>query len=341
MMNIVIFASGDFPYLTIKELINNNNFNISGIVTSHYHNINYDNIIDIGKRNNIPLYVVGKKESLYYNDAIKEWLIKRHAQIFCVISFKFLPSDILQIPSVTSFNIHASLLPLLKGAAPINWAIRYGLKETGLTSFILNNKIDSGDIVEQKKIKISKDDNFGSMYKKLSEECVDFTINTLKFFQNKNWQDKLIKQNNENDIKYPFAPKLTFTNTKLDINKDKIDIQSINRQIKSLSPYDGPHATLKAAIPNNSSNIIKEYQIKIYDAHIEKYNKLMYDKDKYKQCNIITDGKTYFYIIDNNIGKYVLSIDEIQIMGKKRLKIKEFLAGFQIARKENVQLNIS
>lgn len=345
ILNIVIFASGDFPFPTIKELITNKNFNVKGIVTSYYQNKIYENIADISRYNDIPLYIIGKGEKVD-SENIKRWLIEKQADVFCVISFKYIPEDILKIPKITSFNVHASLLPLLKGAAPINWAIRYGLKETGLTSFVLDKKIDSGKIIDQVNIKIKKDDNFGSLYTILSKLCVDFTIKTLFKLNDKNWTKYLLEQKicDVKDNKFYHAPKLTSNNTQLEISQDEhvnVDIQYIDRQVKSLYPFDGPNALLQAINTDFPNKIVKEYKIKLCKTCLLKYDRLMYHKENFNEHNILTDGKTYMYIISNDANsKYVLSIEEIQILGKKRLKIKEFLAGFQIARRDNIQLNI-
>ena len=106
------------------------------------------------------------------------------ADIFVVVAFKILPKIIWEIPSKGTINIHASLLPQLRGAAPINWAIINGLRKTGLTSFYINEDIDTGDIIMKKELEISENDNFGSLYTKLKKLSAGFIIDTIESIEN-------------------------------------------------------------------------------------------------------------------------------------------------------------
>merc|ERR1711991_570524 len=103
--------------------------------------------------------------------------------IIVVVAFKILPKKLWEIPKLGTINIHASILPNLRGAAPINWAIINGLKKTGLTSFLINEGMDTGDIIKIKEIKINEDDNFGSLYEKLRSLSGNFILDTIDEIQ--------------------------------------------------------------------------------------------------------------------------------------------------------------
>ena len=155
---ILFFGSGDFPVRTLEHLINTG-YDISGVVTSHDKNhFEEKRVRDIARENNIDCITVGSTRE----PELLQWLDAHPAEIFCVISFKYLPKEVLTRASLCAFNIHASLLPFLRGAAPINRAILYGFKETGLTAFRLTDKIDCGNILENTKVSIDAVENFGT-----------------------------------------------------------------------------------------------------------------------------------------------------------------------------------
>lgn len=344
-IDIVLFCSGDFPYYTIKRLISEKKYRVKGIVTSLYKTITgKENIINISKNNNIPYYVIKSNDDIK-NDVFKEWLYEKNADIFCVISFKYLPQSIITIPSITSFNIHASMLPFLRGAAPINWAIRNGFKETGLTSFVLNSKIDCGDIIGNIKEKILPDDNFGTLFERLSKLCADFTCKTIDKLSKKGWENNLIGQpsvNSISDVPQLFAPKLTSDNSKLRLNATDgtlyTDGNYVYDIIRSMAPYYGCECKIKVF---NDICLVKEYDAKIYNAKKIEYKNEIYLKWNNKSLisNIITDGKTFMYIMDISKRNFI-SIEEIQIIGRKRLNIADFLSGFQIARNNKLSIRI-
>ena len=133
--------------------------------------------------------------------------------IIVVVAFKILPKEVWSIPSIGTVNIHASLLPNLRGAAPINWAIINGLKKTGLTSFYINQGIDTGDIILQKEIEINEDDNFGSLYEKLKKKTGNFILTTLECINNGVRKSQLVTTN------LLSAPKLNKENTRINWSK--------------------------------------------------------------------------------------------------------------------------
>ena len=342
--SIIFFGSGDFPYPTFKAIVENEVYDVKGLVTSPYKPYFYSETLkDVAERNNIPVFSTHKPNCA----ELVEWLKEKETDIFCVISYKFLSNDILRIPKITAFN-HASLLPFFKGAAPINWAIKYGMKSTGLTSFVMDDKIDSGEIINNIKIPIEEIDDFGTVYNRLSVLSVGFTIDTIqKITAHRDWRRYLLLQPDYDlcDVKYMYAPKLTDDNTRIPIKHGELpDSDVLYNHIRSLSPNIGTPCKLQVyklyeyenAVPAYHSSLAKEYDIKIYKAHIKAMNL----EDKQTKGNVVTDGKTYMVFKTHSTYNY-LSIDEIQIAGKKKMPIKDFLPGFQWGREKDVYLVIT
>ena len=344
-ISIVFFGSGDFPYPTFKTIIENDIYDVRGLVTSTYKpQFQNETLKDVADRHNIPVYSTHKPNC----PELVEWLKEKAADIFCVISYKFLSNEILRIPKITAFNVHASLLPFFKGAAPINWAIKDGMKSTGLTSFVMDDKIDSGEIIHNIKIPIEDSDDFGTIYNRLSVLSVGFTIDTIqRITAHRDWRRYLLLQPDYDlcDVKYMYAPKLTDENTRIPIKYGELpDSDVLYNHIRSLSPNIGTPCKLQVyklyeienAVPQYHSSLVKEYDIKIYKAHIKAMNL----EDKQTKGNVVTDGKTYMVFKTRSTYNY-LSIDEIQIAGKKKMPIKDFLSGFQWGRDKDVYLVIT
>ena len=244
--SIIFFGSGDFPYPTFKTIVENEVYDVKGLVTSPYKPYFYSETLkDVAERNNIPVFSTHMPNCA----ELVEWLKEKEADIFCVISYKFLSNDILRIPKITAFNIHASLLPFFKGAAPINWAIKYGMKSTGLTSFVMDDKIDSGEIINNIKIPIEDSDDFGPIYNRLSVLSVGFTIDTIqKITAHRDWRRYLLLQPDYKltDVKYMYAPKLTDDNTRIPIKYGELpNSDELYNHIRSLSPNIGTPCKLQ------------------------------------------------------------------------------------------------
>ena len=218
-----------------------------------------------------------------------------------------LPKVIWSIPNLGTINLHASLLPNYRGAAPINWALINGEKYTGVTTFFIDDKIDTGDILLQKRIKINKTDNAEDLHNSLSKIgslLINETINGVV-----NNSIKSSKQ--EPNKSYKTAYKLNKYNIKINWKSKAIDIYN---KIRGLSPYPGARTTIIDSNDNTKKNII------IYDSEYKLIN------NKLNPGHIII-SKNDFKI--NCIDGYIQLID-IKIEGKKRMKIKSFLNGFNI-----------
>ena len=352
--NIVFFGSGDFPVPTFKSLIDCG-YNITGLVTSHDKVFfNDKRLCEIAKQYNIPTYV---PDSLTDEKFIK-WLQDKNADIFCVISYKFLPKELLEIPTLTAFNVHASLLPFLKGPAPIYWAIRRGFNITGLTSFVLNNKVDDGDIISNLEVNIDKNDTYGTLHQKLSEKCSKFTIDTIiKLLESTDINKILIKQPrfDINNFVYRYdtimcAPKITSQDEECTVDTEYryaefgmpsfvsdysiyyVPIEELYRKVQSLSPHIGvrccfhilPKKAFEKTGDRNTKKVIisfKIYEAELVDSHFN-------EPQTYIHSLVESDGKSYLYLF-SAYSKKALSVKTIQLSGKRKMGIKDFLNGFK------------
>lgn len=235
------------------------------------------------------------------------------ADLFVVVAFRMLPEMVWSMPPKGTFNLHASLLPQYRGAAPINHVIINGEKETGLTTFLLDKEIDTGEILLQEKVKIEDSDNAGSLHDKLMILGNDLVVNTIKMIEEgklaSKSQDDIIKE--DNLILQP-APKIFKEDCKIDWTKDAV---SINNFVRGLSPYPAAHTQL---ISDNDDVL----DLKIFDLSLEKRN-----NDDMNLYDVITDGKTFLKVVLND---YFVSIKMIQQAGKKAMPISDFLRGARL-----------
>ena len=320
---IVFFASGDFAIDTFEMLVKNGS-NIVGLVTSldsvKFHK---NTIKEVAERLRIPYYVV-KNGDMEKDTFFIDWLTRMKADIFCVISFKKLPKGIIKLANKCAFNVHASLLPFLRGAAPINWAIRLGYKETGLTAFVLSDQIDCGDIIANTKVKIATGEQYTTLYKKLSDECIDFTNFVIEeVLSRENWKQFLIKQPSYN-------PEFEYTIHAHKVNHDyfnchwvSFSAERFKRLLDSVNDI-GVACYIKA---RDKDNNIHEFPAKIHEVE------LIEDCEDYCVQKTESDGKTFIRINFNDMSS--LLIKKIQIVGKKVMDVGDFLNGFRYFRDEN------
>jgi methionyl-tRNA formyltransferase len=232
-------------------------------------------------------------------------LKKFEADLFVVVAFRKLPEIVWQIPKKGTFNLHASLLPQYRGAAPINWAIINGEQITGVTTFFINEKIDTGDILLSKSVEILNTDNLGDLHDKLMKIGGELIIETINGIE-KNTITPQNQLNTVNNLKD--APKIFSETCKIDWQKSAHEIYNL---IRGLSPYPG--AFLLADENGKTLNI------KVFSAEI-----LPDDLNQPFE----TDDKTFWKIKTN---KGSLNLLELQFPGKKRLSIKEILQGKKVS----------
>ncbi|MEO8399334.1 MAG: methionyl-tRNA formyltransferase [Ignavibacteriaceae bacterium] len=297
-MKIVFMGTPDFAIPSLKILLNSKH-QILAVVTSpdkqrgRGQKVSYTPIKEFALKNNITFL---QPEKLKDKNFIEN-LNQIGADLFVVVAFKILPKEVFSIPSKGSFNLHGSLLPKYRGAAPIQWALIKGEKETGVTTFKLEEKVDTGNIYLQKKIKINDDDNFGTLHDKLSELGAQTVFETVNKIEKGNY--KLLQQNNSEATP---APKITKEICEIDWNKSAEEIHNL---VRGLSPYPGAFFKYK-------DKILKIYKTEVvYSSNIKPF--------EFRQ------NKSELII---GCGENSLKILEIQQEGKRRMEIQEFLKGF-------------
>ncbi|MBO7288086.1 MAG: methionyl-tRNA formyltransferase [Bacteroidales bacterium] len=242
-----------------------------------------------------------------------EELSSYKADLFIVVAFRMLPEVVWSMPPMGTFNLHASLLPQYRGAAPINHAIINGEKETGLTTFLLDKEIDTGEIIMQEKVVIEDDETAGTLHDKLMYLGNKVVVETIKMIEegkvHSQSQTTIIERDN---LQLKPAPKIFKEDCKIDWTKDA---KSIYDFIRGLSPYPAAHTQFVSE--NNETLDIKVFEVALKENKSE-------DKELYK---IKTDGKSYLDVV---LGNNNISIKVIQQAGKKAMPIADFLRGTRL-----------
>lgn len=234
------------------------------------------------------------------NEAFLTELKALDADLFVVVAFRMLPEVVWSMPKLGTINLHASLLPQYRGAAPINWAIINGEKETGVTTFFIQHEIDTGKIIYQEKIAIREDENVGELYAELMQLGAKVLRKTVDAIAANSYPQ--IPQDHITDIKH--APKIFKETCRIDFSKDADYVYNF---IRGLSPYPAAFTMLNGKV------------FKIYAAAKRSLPPVINTTTGYE-----TDGKT-FLLFNCNGG--AIEVKECQLEGKKRMGIEEFLRG--------------
>ncbi len=290
--------------VTILAAIHGSKHKIVGVVT------NVDKPAGRGKKistSAVKDYAVAQQLPLLQPSSLKDPtfimdLQALEADVFVVVAFRMLPKVVWSIPAKGTFNLHASLLPAYRGAAPINWAIINQEKESGVTTFLIDEKIDTGNVLLQEKIQLEKGETAGSLHDKLASLGGKVTIDTLEALQKGIEAQPQLTDGTEKD-----APKLTKENTRIDWNKS---LDEIEAHVNGLSPY--PVAWTELC--ENE----KKARIKIYGVKVELC------KHDYPQQRIVIENKQMK--IAHSQG--FLHCESIQMPNKRRMEVKDLLNGY-------------
>lgn len=296
----------DFAVTSLKVLIENN-FNIVCVVTApdkpagRGQKINQSAVKKFAIKNNIPTLQPVNLKDIKFQEELKSY----NSDIQIIVAFRMLPKSVWNMPRLGSINLHASLLPNYRGAAPINWAIINGEKETGVTTFFLKQEIDTGDIIFQEKIDISPDDNAEVVHDNLMITGANLLVKTIQAIIDNKYKEtpQTLSKNNKP------APKIYKADCLINWNQP---VNIIHNFIRGLSPYPTAWASLKL----NNKNI----DFKVFKSEKELNN------NNYKTGTIVTDNKNYFKIA--TVDGFI-SILELQLAGKKRMLVVDFLKGFK------------
>ena len=318
---IVYMGTPEFAVAPLDELIKNG-YNVVGVVTvadkasGRGLKINESAVKKYAVEHNIPVLQPVSLKDPEFLDALKAW----KADLFVVVAFRMLPKVVWEMPKLGTFNLHAALLPQYRGAAPINWAVINGDKTTGVTTFMIDEGMDTGGIMYRYDCKIGPDETVGEVHDKLMEMGSKLVVNTVEAIIEKNVEfrpQKSFIQGSE--ILHP-APKITRELCHIDWNGKVKDIYNL---IRGLSPY-----------PAAFTELVKEdktLQMKIYrTAKVtgEEYETMLAANglEKAEPGTVLSDGKTYLAIA---AADGAISVTEIQLAGKKRMAVRDFLIGFR------------
>jgi len=306
-MRVVFMGTPNFAVATL-EAIYHSGHEVVGVVTTPDRpagrglKIQSSEVKKFAQDKNIPVLQPVKLKDPDFLDTLKDW----NADAFVVVAFRMLPYEVYSLPKHGTFNVHASLLPQYRGAAPIHWTIMNGETKTGITTFFLNNEIDCGDIILQKEIDIQDNETTGELYDRLKILGAEAAVETLTLIEKENIA--LLPQSSQPVVSLIPAPKIHKEDTIIDWN---LPAKVIINKIRGLAPYPG---AVTFFAKNNEKNI----SVKIFDAAITG------EKSVKKAGTIDTDDKTFLHISTKD---FKISIHNLQIEGKKRMNLDMFLQG--------------
>ena len=247
----------------------------------------------------------------FRNEQFLQELAGLKADLQLVVAFKMLPEVVWNMPPLGTVNLHASLLPDYRGAAPINWAIINGEKESGGTTFLLKHEIDSGNIVYQQKVEIGESMTAGELHDELMCVGADLLVKTVDALEA--GHASFIEQTQLLGGREPInAPKIFKEDMKIDWTKD---VQSVYNHIRGLSPF-----------PAAWTELIHKETAAVLPIKIFKTEKIV-QEHPYAAGTIVTDRKKTF---DIYVEGGLIRVVELQLSGKKRMEVEEFLRGFRL-----------
>ncbi len=311
-LRIVFFGTSEFAVASLETLLKHN-YNIVGVVTipdkpaGRGQKLHISPVKQFSIENNLLLFQPEKLKDPVFLEALKT--LKADIQI--IIAFRMLPEAVWKMPPMGTFNLHASLLPQYRGAAPINWTIINGEKETGVTTFFLDEKIDTGKIIYSDKINISGEETAGGLHDKLKILGAELVIKTLKAIEKHNIPQTEQSNLVENSTVLKPAPKLKKEDCRINWHDTS---ENIFNFIRGLSPVPGAFTELTSPEGIN-------FYCKIYNTTKE------LNATVTPVGSVTTDNKTFLGFTSND---GIIFIKEIQMMGKRKLEIAEFLRGFRI-----------
>lgn len=306
MLNIIFMGTPDFAVASLEIL--HKHHNVQAVVTvpdkpaGRGRKIRTSPVKDFAVENNIPVFQPEKLR----NDEFTEELEKLKPDLMVVVAFRMLPKSIWSIPKIGTFNLHASLLPQYRGAAPINHAIINGEKVSGNTTFFIDDKIDTGNILLQEEVIIEKDDNAGDLHDKLMTSGAQLVLKTVNSLEK--GEITPIPQDDSSILKP--APKIFKEDCLIDWNQNA---ENIINKIRGLSPY--PAAWSKAIYQD------KDTSLKIYRAYFQPL-------DHTKSTGEVNPNSKDFLEVYVNGG--VIQISELQPESKKRMSAKDFINGNEL-----------
>ena len=318
---IVYMGTPEFAVAPLDELIKTGH-NIVGVVTvadkasGRGLKINESAVKKYAVEHNIPVLQPVSLKDPEFLESLKAW----NADLFVVVAFRMLPKVVWEMPKLGTFNLHAALLPQYRGAAPINWAVINGDKATGVTTFMIDDGMDTGGIMFREQCLIGPDENVGHIHDKLMNLGSDLVVQTVDAIIEKHVETRVQKSFIQGSEILRPAPKLTRELMHIDWN---VKTKYAYNLIRGLSPYPAAFTEL--------TKDDKVLQMKIYAASkvLGDEFKTMLEQNGLETAvpgTILSDGKTYLAIATSDGA---INVTELQLSGKKRMAVKDFLIGFR------------
>lgn len=310
-MTLIYFGTPEFAASQLEAIIAAG-YDVAAVVTApdkpagRGKKIQCSEVKNTALKHQLPLLQPEKLKDPEFLKALESY----HADLFVVVAFRMLPAVVWKMPPLGTFNLHASLLPQYRGAAPINHAIINGETVTGLTTFFLNEEIDKGAVILRRSVPIRPDETAGELHDELMTLGNQLVVETLRKIESGDMQPVAQEALAEEQPLHE-APKIFKDFCFIQWNRD---CQSIYNHIRGLSPYPAAHTRLVS-----SNNDLLE--LKVFDATIEPI------QPEVMAGTVVTDQKTYLKVAANDGYIY---LKQIQQAGKKAMHIEDFLRGFRI-----------
>lgn len=301
----------DFAVESLRQLVEGG-YNVVGVITmpdkpaGRGHKIQYSPVKQYALEKQLPLLQPERLKDEEFLDALRAW----KADLQIVVAFRMLPEVVWNMPRLGTFNLHASLLPQYRGAAPINWAVINGDTETGITTFFLKHEIDTGEVIQQVAVPIADTDNVEVVHDKLMMLGGKLVVETVEAILNDTV--KTIPQEEMAVVgELRPAPKIFKDTCRINWNQP---VKKVYDFIRGLSPY--PAAWSELITAEGETVVLKVFESeKVYEPH------------QLEVGTVLTDGKKYLKVA---VPDGFVSLLSLQLPGKKRLKTDELLRGYRL-----------
>lgn len=311
-IRIVYMGTPEFAVEPLRQLVEGG-YNVVGVITMpdkpvgrSHSELQASPVKQYAVAHNLPVLQPEKLKNEDFLDALRAW----KADLQIVVAFRMLPEVVWNMPPLGTFNLHASLLPQYRGAAPINWAVINGDTETGITTFFLTHEIDTGEVIQQVRVPIADTDDVGIVHDKLMMLGGELVVETVDAIINGTVKSVPQEEMAVVGELLP-APKIFKDTCRINWT---LSTKQVYDFIRGLSPY--PAAWTELETPDGKRIVVKVYKTeKLKEHYTEPVGAL------------VTDGKTYLHVVTTDGA---LAIQTLQVAGKKRLNVDELLRGFRL-----------
>ncbi|NDV69630.1 methionyl-tRNA formyltransferase [Dysgonomonas sp. 25] len=310
-LRIVFMGTPDFAVESLRILVENG-YNIVGVITmpdkpgGRGMQLQHSPVKKYALEKNLPLLQPEKLKDETFLEALRAW----EADLQIVVAFRMLPEVVWDMPRLGTFNLHSSLLPQYRGAAPINWAVINGEKETGVTTFFLTHEIDTGKIILQEKITIGEKDNAGKVHDELMHLGATLVQKTVDLILEDKVDAVAQEQLYSDEGQLKAAPKIFKNTCRIDWTKS---VWQVYNHIRGLSPYPAAWTGLLCGDQ-------EPLMVKIYAANYT------LSESSHHVGSIHTDNKTYLHV---TCPDGYIDVQQLQFPGKRAMTIQEVLNGYK------------